>query len=147
VPHSPVPAESLTPEQQALLMRRYGSRRTRSWPLVAAVAVTAVLFVGWVIWAGWGQADQQVRWRTVGYVDTAANSVTVEFEVFKPQDEDVVCIVRALDTNSKEVGRAEVLVSTPQSDVNITYDLQVTERPNTAEVFDCRLDSPRSTTP
>jgi hypothetical protein len=106
-----------------------------------------VLFVGWVIWAGWGQADQQVRWRTVGYVDNAGNSVTVEFEVFKPQDEDVVCIVRALDLNSKEVGRAEVLVSTPQSDVNITYDLQVTERPNTAEVFDCRLDSPRSTTP
>ena len=73
--------------------------------------------------------------------------MTVEFEVFKPQDEDVVCIVRALDINSKEVGRAEVLVSTPQSDVNITYDLQVTERPNTAEVLDCRLSSPRSTTP
>ena len=68
-PTPPSLPSSLTPEQQALLKRRYGSRRTRSWPLVAAVAVTAVLFVGWVIWAGWGQADQQVRWRTVGYVD------------------------------------------------------------------------------
>lgn len=147
MPHSPVPAESLTPEQQELLEQRYGSHRSRSWPLVVAVAVTAVLFVGWVIWAGWGQADQQVRWRTVGYTNAGTHSVAVEFEVFKPQDEDVVCIVRALDIKSNEVGRAEVLVSTSQSDINITYDLQVTERPNAAEVLDCRLDSARSATP
>jgi len=114
---------------------------------VTAIALTAVLFVGWVIWAAWGQADQEVRWRTVGYTVNGNQSVTVEFEVFKPPDEDVVCLVRALDLKSNEVGRADVLVSTPQSDVNITYDLQVTERPNTAEVLDCRLDPPRSATP
>ena len=114
---------------------------------MTAIALTAVLFVGWVIWAAWGQADQEVRWRTVGYTVNGNQSVTVEFEVFKPQDEDVVCLVRALDLKSNEVGRADVLVSTPQSDVNITYDLQVTERPNTAEVLDCRLDPPRSATP
>ena len=141
MPHTPAPESSLSAEQRELLSARYGSGRSPSWPMIVAIAVTAVLFVSWVVWAAWGQADQDVRWRTIGYSIHGSESVTVEFDVFKPSDSDVECTVRALDIDSNEVGRAVVPVTAAQSDVKVTYDLPVTTRPNTAEVVDCRLQS------
>jgi len=108
--------------------------------LILAVAVTGALFVSWVVWAAVQQAQQDVRWRTVGYSDSTDSEVTVEFDVFKPAGSTVTCLVRALDVHSSEVGRAEVPVTSTQSDANIVYRLAVTERPNTAEVVSCRVD-------
>jgi SAM-dependent methyltransferase len=68
------------------------------------------------------------------------SSITVEFDVFKPAGSTVTCLVRALDLQSSEVGRAEVPVTSTQPDANVVYRLAVTERPNTAEVASCRLD-------
>ena len=141
MPHSPVPETSLTPEQRELLRTRYGTARTPHLLLIIALSVTALAFVCWVVWAAFGQADQDVRWQTVGYSDVSDESVTIKFDVFKPVDQDVVCVVRALDLDSQEVGRADVPITSGEADVNVTYTLQVTDTPTTAEVLTCRLRS------
>jgi hypothetical protein len=127
-------------DRQAMLRTRYGSNRGRQKYLIIAIVSVGVLFVGWVIWAGVQQADQAVRWSTVGYSNSSATSVTVEFDVFKPSGSTVICLVRALDLQGSEVGRAEVPVTSAGSDTNVVYALPVTARPNTAEVVRCRLD-------
>ena len=135
------PVTPSEPESASELLRtRYGPARRTSPLLIIAVAMVAVLFVGWVIWAGLQQADQDVRWRTVGYSHSTNSSVTVEFDVFKPAGTTVTCVVRALDLQSSEVGRAEVPVTASGADTSVVYTLAVTERPNTAEVFSCQVD-------
>jgi len=135
------PAEpTLSADQQALVRARYGAAQQRPWLSIVALAILGALFLGWVVWAGVQQADQDVRWRTVGYFTSSDTSVTIEFDVFKPAESTVICLVRALTIDSAEVGRAEVPVTSPQADANVTYTLSVTERPNTAEVESCRLD-------
>ena len=107
---------------------------------IVTLGILGALFVGWVVWAGVQQADQDVRWSTVGYSDSSSTSVTIEFDVFKPSGSSVTCLVRALDMQSSEVGRAQVPVASAESDVNVTYALAVTAQPNTAEVVSCQLD-------
>ena len=136
------PLPPITPEQLALLRQRYGAERRPSIVLILVMAGLATIFVGWVLWAALAQADRPVRWRTVGYSDLSDTSVMVKFDVFKPADRSVSCVVRALDVSGTEVGRATVAVTAAQPDVHVVYALPVTRRPTTAEVTDCRLDRP-----
>jgi hypothetical protein len=107
--------------------------------LLVAVAVLVVAFLGWVVWAALQQAGQDVRWRTVGYSDVSDTAVTVEFDVFKTAGTEVTCLVRALDFDGNEVGRADVAVAAGPSDAHVVYALPVTARPNTAEVVSCSV--------
>ena len=131
---------SLTTEQQRLLEERYGPAHRTPVTLIIALVALGLLFVGWVIWAAYLQADQSVRWQTVGYSNVSQSSITVEFDVFKPADRSVDCVVRALDLAGTEVGRANVPITSPLGDVNVVYALSVTARPNTGEVYTCQLD-------
>lgn len=121
----------------AYLQARYGSSRP---PLVLAIAAAIVVasFLGWVVWAGLGQADREVRWSTTGFDNASQTSVVIEFDVFKPADTAVVCVVRALDDKGVEVGRAEVPVEADRADVHVVYALPVTARPSSALVDSCR---------
>jgi hypothetical protein len=121
----------------AHLQDRYGATRLPP-ALTVAIGVVVVTFVGWVIWAGLGQANQDLRWTTTGFSDVSATSVTVEFDVLKPAGTDVVCVVRALDDHGVEVGRAEVPVASDGSDVHVVYALPVTARPSSALADSCR---------
>lgn len=123
-----------------LLRQRYGPARQRSVLLTALIASVAIAFLGWVIWAAVEQAATDVRWATVGYSAVSNTSITVEFDVFKPAASTATCVIRALDDTSMEVGRAEVPISSTQSDVNVVYALPVTALPTTAEVEACQLD-------
>lgn len=136
---SPVPAPISDVDQQELLRRRYGSGGRPSIPLIIVLTSSAALFVGWVLWAAVGQADQPVRWSTVGYSDLSDTSVTVSFDVFKPANAEVSCVVSALDVSNTEVGRATVPVTSDLSDVHVVYALLVTSRPTAAEVTACQL--------
>ncbi len=119
------------------LRSRYGTGRS---PLtVALVALLVVLpFLGWVVWAGLLQADQDVRWSTTGFGDISNTSVTVEFDVYLPAGTDVTCTVRALDSRALEVGRAEVPVTSNSTNTHVVYALPVTARPSSAFVDVCR---------
>lgn len=120
------------------LRARYGASGP-SPLLLAALALLAASFVGWVVWAGLGQADRDVRWATTGFSGMTGTSVTVEFDVFKPADAKVVCLVRALDAKGVEVGRANVPVASPEPEVHVNYALPVTARASTALVDLCRI--------
>lgn len=122
----------------AHLHARYGSSRP---PLVLAVGAALVVasFLGWVVWAGLGQADRELRWSTTGFDNSSSTSVIVEFDVFLPAGADVVCVVRALDDNGVEVGRADVPVVADGTDVHVVYALPVTARPSSALADSCRL--------
>ena len=61
------------------------------------VALVVLPFLGWVVWAGLLQADQELRWSTTGFRDITDTSVIVEFDVFLPPGSEVTCTVRALD--------------------------------------------------
>ncbi len=119
------------------LQQRYGTGRS---PLAIGLVVGLVVlpFLGWVVWAGLLQADQDLTWSTTGFADESDSSVVVEFDVFLPAGSAVTCTVRALDRRGVEVGRAEVPVTSDSSDTHVVYALPVTARPSSAFVDSCR---------
>jgi hypothetical protein len=102
------------------------------------VALVVLPFLGWVVWAGLLQADQELRWSTTSFGDITETSVTVEFDVFLPAGSEATCTVRALDSRAVEVGRAEVPVTSDTADTHVVYALPVTARPSSAFVEGCR---------
>lgn len=121
----------------AHLEERYGAGRS-PLALGIVVALVALPFLGWVVWAGLLQAEQDLRWSTTGFRDATDTSVVIEFDVFLPAGSEVTCTVRALDRRGVEVGRAEVPVTSDSSDTRVVYALQVTARPSSALVETCR---------
>ena len=121
----------------AHLQERYGAGRS-ALAVGVVVALVALPFLGWVVWAGLLQADQDLRWSTTGFRDATDTSVVVEFDVFLPEGSAVTCTVRALDRRGVEVGRAEVPVTSAEADVHVVYALQVTAQPSSALVETCR---------
>ncbi len=119
------------------LQERYGTSRSRlTMGLVLGLVVLP--FVGWVVWAGLVQADQNLTWSTTGFRDVTDTSVIVEFDVFLPPGSEVLCTVRALDRRGLEVGRAEAPVTSDNADTHVVYALPVTARPSSAFVDSCR---------
>ena len=94
----------------ARLADRYGAaasprrRRTR----LAAGAVAALLALGWVVWAGLGQADADVRASDVGFRIVSDQRVDVTYDVGKDPGRTAVCTLQALDRGKGTVGVAQV---------------------------------------
>jgi len=130
-------APGLTQDQRELLQQRYGPGRRRPVALLVVLAIVAVSFVTWVVWAGLQQAVADVRWQTFGYSDVSDTSVTVEFDVFKQQGQAVTCTVQALNVSGDVVGQARVDLAVDEGDVHVTYALPVTGRPTSAQVESC----------
>ncbi|MEO8106769.1 MAG: DUF4307 domain-containing protein [Actinomycetes bacterium] len=119
------------------LQTRYGAGQPR-WGVPVAIALVALPFVAWVVWAGLLQGDQEIRWNTSGFREPSPTNVIVDFDVFLPAGTTVTCTVRALDQRGLEVGRAEVPVTSATSDVSVVYPLAVTALPSSAFVESCR---------
>lgn len=119
------------------LQQRYGSGHSRL-AMGLVLVLVALPFLGWVVWAGVLQADQELRWTTTGFRDISDTSVIIEFDVYLPPDSEVTCIVRALDSKGVEVGRSEVPVTSVNADTHVVYALSVTARPSSAFVESCR---------
>ncbi|MCZ3386193.1 MAG: DUF4307 domain-containing protein [Actinomycetia bacterium] len=122
------------------LHQRYGQGRSLL-PLSLVLALVVLPFLGWVVWAGWLQAAQDVRWATTGFSEITDSSVTVEFDVFLPEGAQLTCTVRAFDIRGIEVGRADVPVTSETTDIHVVYPLPVTARARSAFVYSCRPGS------
>ncbi len=81
-----------------------GRRRTR----LAVGAVAALVALGWVVWAGLGQAGADVRTNDVGFAIVSDQQVDVTYDVGKDPGRTAVCTLQALDRGKGTVGVAEV---------------------------------------
>ena len=81
---------------------RYGEDRPQWHRTLARVltAALALVALGWVVWAGLGLAQRDVRWQDVGFDVQDATTVDVTFEVTVYADEGaarVTCTIEALE--------------------------------------------------
>ncbi|TNY35450.1 DUF4307 domain-containing protein [Thermomonospora catenispora] len=114
--------------------------RRKGSPLGYAVigVVVAICAVGWaIIMANAGRSpgiDQQ----TISYRVIDDSSVEVRWQVAKPADRAVRCVVDALDANFAVVARREVVVPAGRSALSRTDLLTTTRRATAARVKECR---------
>ncbi|MGS2806442.1 DUF4307 domain-containing protein [Nocardia sp. MW-W600-9] len=125
---------------------RYGTKppARRTWLLV-------VLGIG-VLAAGLGVAylgfqkygPKAIETEQLGYVVVDDSTLTVRMKVTRDNPEQpVVCFVRAMDRDSAEVGRREVLV--PGSDstsVQVTTTVKSSARPSAGDIYGCTEQVP-----
>lgn len=94
------------------LADRYGHpaspARRRGWVLVGAAAGMAAL--GWVVWAGLGQASADVRYNDVGFRIVDDTRVEVTYDVGKDPGRTARCTMQALDRYKETVGLVQVAV-------------------------------------
>lgn len=111
-------------------------RRTSRW--LTGLAVMAVVIGGLAIsfklYDQYGDRDYHGQ---VLAFDTAEDSVSITFEVYKPAGEPAVCRVRARSADGAEVGMALVEVTAAESHTTVDYVLQTTGRPVTGELQRC----------
>lgn len=114
------------------------ARRQRGW-VIGGVLFTLVL-LGFVVWAGVGNAKDDVSWRDLGYHVDSPSQVTARWELTKPKDRSVTCLVRALDKGYGVVGSKEVQVPAGRELVDTTTVLRTTSLAVTGTVRSCILD-------
>lgn len=104
-----MPDPSADPAARRRPAGRYGDRpalprRT----VVVALGLVAAVFSGWVVWAGLGVADRDVRWEDVGFQVVGNDRVDVTFDVIKDPEATARCTVTALSSGYATVGIASV---------------------------------------
>jgi uncharacterized protein (DUF58 family) len=79
----------------------------------------------------------------LGYGVLSDHAVEVRFQVHKDRAANVMCVVRARDSNGAEVGRAPVTVGPSSTDpVVVVHTLTTTRRASTGEVTGCSAPKP-----
>ncbi|MVU81758.1 DUF4307 domain-containing protein [Nocardia sp. ET3-3] len=120
---------------------RYGiaprkQRRWLPWAL-GAVVILAGLGVSYLGYRTYG--PQAIEPDRIGYTIVDDSTVSVDFKVTrKDPGTPVVCFVRAMDGDTDEVGRREILV--PGSDsgtVRVVTEIKTTRRAGAGNVYGC----------
>jgi len=129
---SPFRKDQLSPQMQ----ERYGFNK-RSWARNLLIGVMVAIFAGILILVTFTLSQNTVQFRLLTWNDLTAERVDVTFEVSKPSDIAVVCIVRAQDRNRIDVGYAEVNVPAGSEYEQLTYRLRTLAPAFTAELLTC----------
>lgn len=129
---SPFRKDQLSPQMQ----ERYGFNK-RSWARNLLIGVMVAIFTGILILVTFTLSQNTVQFRLLTWNDLTAERVDVTFEVSKPSDIAVVCIVRAQDRNRIDVGYAEVDVPAGSEYEQLTYRLRTLAPAFTAELLTC----------
>jgi hypothetical protein len=102
--------------------------------------VLATAGLAWVVWAGLGQAEADVRWTDLGYQVIDNSRVSVTYDVGKDPGATAVCSLRALDRQKSAVGIAQVTIGPTQRRVTRRTDqIRTSALAVTGVVRDCRL--------
>jgi hypothetical protein len=125
------------------LADRYGGgrpARRRRAITVAAVAVLALVGLGWVVYAGLAQGRADVQFNDVGFAIVDDASVQVTWDVGKDPKATAVCTLRALDRNKTAVGIASVTVGPTTAQVTRRTDtVRTSALAVTGMVRDCAI--------
>ncbi|GAA5042682.1 DUF4307 domain-containing protein [Nocardia callitridis] len=125
---------------------RYGAPPPvrRRW-IAAALGVVVVvvgLAIAYVGYRNFG--PKQIEPEQLGYTVVDDSTLTVNIKVTRADPQrPVVCLVRAMDRDSNEVGRREVLIEpSPTSTVQLTTTVRSTSRPSAGDIFACSEQVP-----
>lgn len=129
---SPFRKDQLSPQMQ----ERYGFTRRR-WGLTAFIAIVVIGFAAALIFVTYSLSQNSVQYRLLAWSDLAADRVDVTFEVRKPADLSVLCVVRAQDENRIDVGYAEIEIASGSEYEQLTYSLRTLAPAYTAELLTC----------
>ncbi|MBA9003618.1 MULTISPECIES: DUF4307 domain-containing protein [Thermomonospora] len=100
--------------------------------------VVAICAVGWsVIMANAGRTPG-IEQQTISYRVLGDSSVEVRWQVAKPSDRAVRCVVDAVDTDFAVVAQREVVVPAGRAALTRTDLLETTRRATAARVRECR---------
>jgi Domain of unknown function (DUF4307) len=121
---------------------RYGpsptvsSRRRRRLGLIAV----AVVGLAVAVWIALNVAGQPVSWKDVGFHVQGPRATDVTFEVTKPTEATVTCLVKALSESYAEVGVRTVTVGpADEASQRVTATVQTTELAVSGTVDRCDL--------
>ena len=123
------------------LQQRYGvPSRSRQLLLVGGVALVSVVFLGWLAWATWVNADPAVSSELVAseIVDDHTSTATVRVQ-YGDDPVDAECTVRAIARDKVVVGQ---VTFHPEPDEGPDHEVEVaTERRATAvELLGCTTE-------
>jgi hypothetical protein len=137
VPHH-VTAPAVAPTEGLPVPLPRPAPGTGKWWVVAVVG--CLIGVGLSIWWGLASTVGQATWTDLGYAHVTDHSIAVSYDVHRPTDRDVSCVVRALDTHHGTVGAVTVTIPAggPASVHRVTL-VQTTTKAVTGEVKSCSV--------
>ena len=129
---SPFRKDQLSPAMQ----ERYGfgkGHTTRNVVVIGVISVFAAILAFVVV----SLAQNNIQFRLLAWNDLPPDRVDITFEVRKPEDLAVVCVIRAQDRNRIDLGYQEVAIPTGSAYQQITYRLRTLAPAFTAELLTC----------
>lgn len=125
---------------------RYGTAPRKTHRLLPILAGVVVVIIGLgVAYLGYQQyGPKDIEPERIGYNVVNDSTVTLDFKLTRQDpNQPVVCFVRALDPDSIEVGRREVLIAgSDDKTVRINTTIRTTARAGAANIYGCSENIP-----
>ncbi|MGN2635999.1 DUF4307 domain-containing protein [Nocardia takedensis] len=125
---------------------RYGAAAPRRRPWLPVAATAAVLVLGFgVAYLGFQKyGTRDVEAEQLGYTVVDDSTLSVRLKVTRDDPtRPAVCFVRAMDRDTVEVGRREILVtSSEHGTVEFTTEVRSSSRPSAGDVYGCSMHVP-----
>lgn len=115
-----------------------------------AIAVVALAFVGVLAWIAVVQSAEPARSRLVSWKVLGPDRVDLTIQVAPNPDAEIICVLRAQDSNRIDVGYATVTFPPGPRDPAVidTYALRTLAPAYTAELLGCEIgEAPRVAPP
>ncbi|HEY8820756.1 MAG TPA: DUF4307 domain-containing protein [Dermatophilaceae bacterium] len=111
---------------------------TTTWWVVGTVGI--LLGVAMAVWLGLASTLGKPSWTDMGYRVIDDRTVDVTYQISRPNDRDVTCVIRALDKGFATVGLVEVHIpGSGASTVERTTRVRTTTRAVTGLVRSCSV--------
>lgn len=128
----------LTPENQAFLADRYGTARSNTWKISAAILL--IIFLPWLIWSAWHHSNPDFRITLVSFQNEKSDSIDITYLIERRNPmNSLTCTLVARDLDKNVVGEIEDFIpgsGTRQLTKTTTIPARIT--PVNAAVLDCR---------
>ncbi|MFC6082345.1 DUF4307 domain-containing protein [Sphaerisporangium aureirubrum] len=114
-------------------------RSARLVVLVVVGVVVAVAMAGWGYVMMSARGNPQALSQVITFELGGPGSITITFQVSKPEDRAAVCRLRAMDTRQAEVGAKDVTIPVGASTVQLTERLRTSAPAASGHVQYCYL--------
>jgi hypothetical protein len=129
---------NLSPENQALLVDRYGTVRRNTWKIPAAILM--IIFLPWLMWSAWHHSHPEFRITLISFQNEKSDSIDITYLIERREpSQALICTVVARDIDKNVVGEIDDAI--PATSINpITRTTTIPARiaPVNAAVVGCR---------